>query len=87
MPLLLLGMFAPRFTIFVLWLFSNYMARSEIAGWVAVLGFLFMPTTTLAYAIAMVSLDGVQDFGLVLVIIGVFVDLVLHGDTGRRGRR
>lgn len=87
MPLLLLGLFVPRFTLFVLWLFSNYIDRSQISGGIATLGFFFLPATTLSYVIAKVSLDGVQDLGLVLVIVGVVIDVFVHGDSGRRGRR
>jgi hypothetical protein len=87
MPIILLGLFAPRLTLFILWLFSGYIARSQISGALAVLGFFFLPATTLAYVIAKVSLDGVQDLGLVLVIVGVFIDLGSHGGGAKRSRR
>jgi hypothetical protein len=85
----LLALFAlvtPRFVIVVLWLFTSYLARAFESFIWPFIGFLFLPTTTLAYAVAQNELDGVRGWGLVLVILGVLIDLGLLG-RGARARR
>jgi hypothetical protein len=47
------------------------------------LGFFFLPTTTLAYAVAENELDGLSGWGLALVIFGALLDLGIWG--GGRG--
>jgi hypothetical protein len=68
---------------FVLWLFTEYLTRAFGSGWWALLGFLFLPTTTIAYAIAQNEFDGVEGWGLAILIVGVAVDLGLIGGSGR----
>ncbi len=46
------------------------------------LGFFFLPTTTLCYAIAANELDGFTGWGAALTILGVLIDAGLRG----RGR-
>jgi hypothetical protein len=85
----LLALFAlvtPRFVIVILWLFTSYLARAFESFIWPFIGFIFLPTTTLAYAVAQNELDGVRGWGLVLVILGVLIDLGLLG-RGARARR
>jgi hypothetical protein len=80
---LLIAIAVPRFVMVVMWLFSDYLSRAY-GTWVwPLLGFFVAPTTTLAYAIARNSFDGLHGTGLVLVVIGAIVDLGLVG--GGRG--
>lgn len=78
MPCLLgcLGLFFPRLAIALIWLFSNYfdgVFRTTI--W-PVLGFLFMPLTTLAYAWAWHQGSGsISGIGLAVVVIAALIDL------------
>jgi hypothetical protein len=80
----------PRLVMVVLWLFSDYLSQA-FGTWVwPFLGFFFLPTTTLAYAVAQNRYDGLRGVGLVLVILGVVLDLgALGGGRGlaRRWRR
>jgi hypothetical protein len=46
------ALITPRFILFVLWLFTDYLNTAISNGWLGLLGFLFLPTTTIAYAIA-----------------------------------
>jgi hypothetical protein len=79
----LVAIAVPRFVMVVLWLFSNYLSDAY-GTWVwPLLGFFFLPTTTLAYAIAQHSSEGVQGWGLVLVVLGVLIDFGVFG--GGRG--
>jgi hypothetical protein len=51
-----------------------------------ILGFVFLPTTTLAFAFATNSLapaGGVGPFGWLLVIIALLIDLGILGHNGR----
>lgn len=73
--LTLLGMITPRVVIIVLWLFTDWLGRAyETTLW-PVLGFLFMPYTTLAYAAAMVYNQGLSGPWMALFIIGIIVDV------------
>jgi hypothetical protein len=67
----------------VLWLFSDYLNAAFSSGWWGILGFFFLPTTTIAYAIAQNEFDGVEGWGLAILIVGVAVDLGLIGGSGR----
>jgi hypothetical protein len=83
--LAVLALVTPRFVLVVMWLFSNYISRA-IDGWIVpVLGFIFLPTTTIAYTFAENEFGGVRGGGLLLVILGVLLDVGLIGG-GARGR-
>jgi len=80
---LLIAFLTPRFVIVVLWLFSDYLARAFESGWLALAGFFFLPTTTMAYAVAQNEFHGAKGWGLVVLILGVMVDFGLLGGGGR----
>ena len=90
MPCLLaiLALLTPRVVILLVWIFSNYLGRAyETALW-PVLGFIFMPLTTLAYAFAMNENAGhVSGIYLVVVVLAVLVDLGMLGGGASRRRR
>jgi hypothetical protein len=71
---------APRLVMVVLWIFSDYLGRAY-DGWILpLIGFFALPTTTLAYAVAVNDANGVRGWGLLLVALGVLLDL---GALGR----
>jgi hypothetical protein len=72
----------------VLWLFSDYLSQAYGTwGW-PLLGFFFLPTTTLAYAVAENRYDGLRGIGVVLVVLGALVDVgALGGGRGLFRRR
>jgi hypothetical protein len=72
----------------VLWLFSDYLSQAY-GTWVwPLLGFFFLPTTTLAYAVAENRYDGLRGIGVVLVVLGALVDVgALGGGRGLFRRR
>ena len=79
----LIGLITPRVIMVVLWLFTDYLSRAYHGSWlIPLLGFFLLPTTTLCYAVAENSMDGLRGLGLVLVIVGLIVDLGVLG----RGR-
>lgn len=85
--LILLAFFTPRIVLFILWLFTDYLSRAYDGFVLPFLGFLFLPATTLAYAIAQNELGGMNGLGIVVVLIGLAVDIGLLGGGAReRGR-
>ncbi len=78
----------PRLIMVFVWLFTDYLSRAFGSFFWPFLGFLFLPTTTMCYAIAENRFHGVRGWGLALVIAGVVIDFGLLGGGGRAmGRR
>jgi hypothetical protein len=89
MPCLLaiLAVAFPRIVFAVLWLFTNFF-RSIESMIVLILGFLFLPLTTIVYAWFSNTGHPVDAVFLVVIIIAALFDLGLigHGEWRRRGR-
>ena len=83
---ILLAFFTQRIVLFVLWLFTNYLSRAFDGFVLPFLGFLFLPATTLAYAIAQNELGGLNGLGIIVVLIGLAVDIGLLGGGASRRR-
>ena len=86
--LVLLALFLPRLTLVLVWLFSDYLSRAyETALW-PLLGFIFMPLTTLAYAFAINSNGSVSGIYFVIAMLAALLDLGALGgsEAGRRRR-
>jgi hypothetical protein len=83
----LLGLITPRVVMVVLWLFTNYLSRAFDSFIWPLLGFFFLPTTTLAYAVAKNSFDGLRGIGLVIFVAGVLLDFGLLGGGAKSRRR
>ena len=85
--LVLLALVTPRFILFLVWLFSNYLNDAFTSGWIGLLGFLFLPTTTIAYAVARNEFrspgGGYEAAGIIVLVLGVAIDLGLLGGSGR----
>lgn len=92
MPCLLaLGAFwAPRFIIILLVIFTDYIGRAFDSFLWPLLGFIFAPTTTLAWSWAENTRGAVEGVHLVIVVLAVLVDLGIIGGGRswfiRRGR-
>ena len=84
---MLVALITPRFIMFILWLFSDYLNHAFSTGWWGILGFLFLPTTSIAYAIAQNEFTarggGLEAAGIIVIVLGVAVDLGLLGGSGR----
>ncbi len=85
--LALLSLLFPRVIIVGVWLFSDYLGRAYESVLWPVLGFFFLPLTTLAYAFAVNSNGSVTGFYLVVVVIAVLFDLGMLGGGGAGSRR
>lgn len=84
--LLLLSLAFPRVAIVLLYLFSNFLERAYHSLLIIILGFIFLPLTTIVYAWVVNSHEPLQGLYLVAVIVSVVIDLGLigHGASRRR---
>jgi hypothetical protein len=74
--LILFGFFWPRVVLVLLWLFSGYPQRAFHGMLFPLLGFIFLPTTTLGYELAMNwSANGLTGLWWILPIVGLLHDL------------
>lgn len=83
----LAGFFFPRVVMLVLLLATDWFARSFQTWYWPVLGFVFMPYTTLAYMISLVYGGGVTGGYIVLVVVGVVLDLGVHRDSSSKAAK
>jgi hypothetical protein len=83
------AVFFPRVVMIAIAIFTNWFSAAFNTVLWPVLGFLFMPYTTLAYMAAMLrNHHSVNGGWLVLVVLAVLVDLGGQGGSARtRGRR
>lgn len=84
----LFALFSPRLALFGLWIFGNLLDRAFDSWLVPLLGFFFLPWTTLAYAVMWAAgTNDVNGFEWFIVVLGFFFDLGSHSQSGRLGRR
>ena len=90
MPCLLLILFLafPRIALLLLFMFSNYLQRAYHGLILPLLGFLFLPLTTLAYAWMVNTRQPTTGVNLLILIITVAIDLggIGGGEYHRRSR-
>jgi len=87
--MLLAVLLFPRIVLVLGWLFSNYLQRAFHSGLLLpVLGFLFLPLTTIVYAWELNSGMPTAGINLVWLLIAVILDLGgLGGGVHRQSRR
>jgi hypothetical protein len=84
--LALLAFLGPRLAIFLLWLLTDYMTRAFDTFLLPFLGFVFLPWTTIAFAIARNEFGGLNGIGLIIVVLALLADIGILGG-GARSRR
>ncbi|MFZ4518492.1 MAG: hypothetical protein ACOYOP_08885 [Microthrixaceae bacterium] len=78
---------SPRLGLFLMWLFTDKVPQSYDGNWiVAILGFFFLPWTTLAWALVWAPIGGVKGVGWFLVILAFLADLSTHAAAARSRR-
>jgi len=84
---LIVGVLAasPRIILLGLWLFTDYLSRFGMSFIWGLIGFIFVPCTTIAYAIAQNSFGGLQGWGTVVFAAGVLLDILLYS-SGKRSK-
>jgi hypothetical protein len=86
MCLLILGIAFPRLVLALLFFFTNFLSRAYHGMLIPLLGFFFLPLTTLVYAWIVNSGAGLQGIYVVAIVICVLADLGLLGHTARTSR-
>jgi hypothetical protein len=82
-----LALAMPRLAIVLVVIFSDYIGHAyDTVVW-PLLGFFFMPLTTLAYAWAINARGSVEGMHLVVLVLAVLIDLGLIGGSSRARRR
>ena len=77
---------SPRFALFILWLFTDRMSIAFDSFWWGFFGFIFLPWTTLAWAIAYAPIQGVTGFGWLVVAFAFFCDIMTHVGSAQARR-
>jgi hypothetical protein len=78
----------PRIALALLFLFSNYLERAYHGLLLPLLGFLFLPLTTLVYSWMVNTRQPIAGINLVILIVAVVIDLGgLSGGEYHRRRR
>ena len=85
--LALVALITPRILLIVVWLFSDYLSRAYQTVLWPILGFLFMPLTTLAYAWAVNKNGSVTGIYFATVLLAALIDLGSLGGSGHARRR
>lgn len=90
MPCLLLILFAafPRVALVLVFLFSNYLDRAYHGLLLPLLGFIFLPLTTLVYAWMVNTGQPTAGVNLIILVVAVVIDIggVSGGEYHRRRR-
>ncbi|MEP7365045.1 MAG: hypothetical protein ABI972_17470 [Acidobacteriota bacterium] len=77
----------PRVTLALIWFFSNYLQRAFHGGLLApLLGFLFLPLTTLVYAWEINNGMPTAGINLLWLLIAVIIDLGGLGSGAKQSR-
>jgi len=89
MPCLILILFAafPRIALVLLFFLSNYLQRAYHGLILPILGFIFLPLTTLAYAWMVNSGLPTTGINLLILIVAVIIDLSGWGGSEYHRRR
>jgi len=82
----LFSLIGPRVALAFVWIFTGFVDRAYDEVWVPVLGFVFLPWTTLAYALAHDG-GGLSSLGWLFVALALLGDIGSYGAAGRGGRR
>jgi hypothetical protein len=86
--LLLLILLSPRVVLVLMWLFSHYLQRAFHGGLLLpVLGFLFLPLTTIIYVWEINNHMPTAGINLFWLLIAVVIDLGGLGGGAHRGTR
>ncbi|MDE3196826.1 MAG: hypothetical protein KGN84_10810 [Acidobacteriota bacterium] len=77
----------PRFILVAMWLFSHMIERAYHGLLIPVLGFIFLPITTIVYAWLASNRMPIEGFNLILLIVAVLLDAGSHGGSARYSHR
>jgi len=81
--LVVLALISPRLALIILWLTTNLVDRAFDGLLLPIIGFIFLPITTLVYILAYAPGEGVTGVGWVFVVFAALMDLSAHGGAKR----
>ena len=85
--LVILAAIFPRIVLVLVFLFSNYLERAYHGLIVPLLGFIFLPLTTLVYAWFVNSRLPMEGVNLIILIVAVVIDVGGWGSGAYHRRR
>jgi hypothetical protein len=86
--LLILVLAFPRIILALLFFFSNYLQRAYHGLLLPLLGFIFLPLTTLAYAWMMNTGQPIEGVNLLILLVAVIIDAGgIGGGAWHKSRR
>jgi len=86
--LVLVVLFFPRIVLALLFFFSNYLERAYHGFLLPLLGFIFLPLTTLTYAWMVNAHMAIEGVNLIILVVAVLIDAGgLGGGEYQRRRR
>ena len=86
-PLILLVLVGPRLAFLFAWIFTPRVTEAFTGGWVLpLLGFLFLPWTSLFFILAWAPNGGVVGIGWFFVAIGFFFDIASYSSRAAQQR-
>ena len=77
----------PRVILILMWLFSNTLDRAYHGLIIPLLGFIFLPITTIVYAWMVTSGLPIAGINLVILLVAVLLDVGSHSGGARYYRR
>lgn len=83
---LLAAAISPRLALGIVWIFTDFVDRAYDSFIVPFLGLLFLPWTTLVYALAYAPRVGVTGWGWFFVLLAFLGDIANYAESARRNR-
>ena len=83
----LLALITPRLVLFFVWIFTPYVSRAFNSFIWPLLGFIFLPFTTLVYVLVWTPGVGVTGLAWLWVALAFLLDLTWHSGSGYRASR
>jgi hypothetical protein len=86
--LVLVVLLFPRVVLVLMFIFTNYLRRAYHDLLIPILGFIFLPLTTIAYAWMVNNHQPIDGVNLIIIIVAVIIDIGgLGGGEWHRRRR
>ncbi len=81
---LLVLLLAPRVVLVLMWLFTDILMRAYTGILIPLLGLIFLPITTIVYALMVNYHMAIAGVNLVILIVAVLLDAGSHGGAYSR---